>query len=130
VPDLRGRVPVGFDSGNGPGRMTNSASGGLSASALGNTGGEQAHTLTTNELASHTHANTLGDPGHSHGVPYDNAVGLGSGGQTTYDGGTRNVTNNTDAASTGITISNAAQGGGASHNTVPPGIILNYIIKT
>jgi len=52
IPDLRGRVPLGDGTGTG-----------LSTYALGNTGGEEAHTLTTPELAVHTHI----DSGHVHG---------------------------------------------------------------
>ena len=44
LPDLRGRVPMG--SGTGPG---------LSARTLGDSFGEQEHTLTVGELAAHVH---------------------------------------------------------------------------
>src|SRR5580658_34735 len=64
VPDLRGRFVAGFDSGNATGRLTGSTAQGVSASTLGNTGGEQAHTMTSGELVSHNHT----DSGHSHGA--------------------------------------------------------------
>src|SRR5262249_16681510 len=51
VPDLRSRVVVGV--GSGPG---------LSTYAEGDTGGEETHTLTTAEIASHAHV----DAGHTH----------------------------------------------------------------
>ena len=44
LPDLRGRIPVGK---NGSDTAFN---------ALGKTGGEKAHTLTTAEMASHSHS--------------------------------------------------------------------------
>jgi microcystin-dependent protein len=66
LPDLRGRAVYGFDSGNATGRLTASTSQGVSASTLGNTGGEQAHTLSTAELAAHNHAANVTDPGHGH----------------------------------------------------------------
>ena len=44
LPDLRGRVPMGF--GHGPG---------LSAHGLGSKGGEENVTLTTSQIPSHSH---------------------------------------------------------------------------
>lgn len=51
VPDLRGRVPLGVGTGSG-----------LSAYAMGDQIGEEAHQLITGELASHAHT----DSGHNH----------------------------------------------------------------
>ena len=65
-PDCRGRFLAGYDPSNGTARLTANEPGGLSATALANTGGEQAHTLATGELAAHSHGVT--DPGHGHGV--------------------------------------------------------------
>lgn len=50
VPDLKGRVPVGYDSGQ------------AEFDALGETGGAKTHTLTTAEMPSHTHSQNLGQP--------------------------------------------------------------------
>lgn len=48
LPDLRGRVPVGLG--------TNSFGGSpMPVVTLGQTGGEETHVLTTNEMVSHTH---------------------------------------------------------------------------
>lgn len=75
LPDMRGRTPVGYDASNATGRMTNSAGNGISASTVGNSGGEQAHILSGAELAIHNHGITdpshvhgLNDPSHSHSV--------------------------------------------------------------
>jgi microcystin-dependent protein len=57
VPDLRGRVTVAAD----PNQVNTTG-----ITAVGQTGGEQFHTLTVAEMPSHTHAVT--DPGHAHGV--------------------------------------------------------------
>jgi microcystin-dependent protein len=66
VPDSRGRCFFGWDPSNATGRLTASASGGLTAATLANNGGEQSHTLVTAELAAHAHG--VNDPGHNHGV--------------------------------------------------------------
>jgi microcystin-dependent protein len=58
LPDWRGRTPVGYDAGNATSRMTGDATGGIDASTVGNTGGEQAHAQTSTEMASHTHTAT------------------------------------------------------------------------
>lgn len=69
VPDLRGRTIVGKDDigGSGIGRVTIGLSG-IAGTVLGATGGTETVTLTTANLASHSHsgsASTVGD--HSHG---------------------------------------------------------------
>jgi microcystin-dependent protein len=132
VPDLRGRVPAGVDPGNGTGRLTASAGGGVSAAALANAGGEQAHTLSGGELPAHSHG--VNDPGHAHGPSgpfqaymgvYFSATGSSFAGGLGFNGDAMGATG---AATTGISIQNA--GGGASHNNTQPTVIVNYIIKT
>ena len=56
VPDERGRVSAGDDTmgAKAAGRLTNSATGGC-VGTIGDSGGEQAHTMTTLELVAHTH---------------------------------------------------------------------------
>jgi microcystin-dependent protein len=93
VPDLKGRVVAG---------MGGSLLSGTDAVA--DTGGAKEHTLTIDEIPSHTHEGTT-------------QSGLSSGtgsGRLTNDAG--NLT--------------GATGGGQAHNNVQPTIILNYIIKT
>jgi microcystin-dependent protein len=63
-PDLRGRTVFGFDSSNATGRLANSATGGLSASTLRNTGGEQSPTLVVGEIPVHNHS--VNDPTNFH----------------------------------------------------------------
>lgn len=105
LPNLQGRVPVGVSS----------------TYPLATVGGAATHTLTTNEIPSHTH--TINDPGHFHGQGgvAGGAVLVGVSGANKAD------QTNTLTATTGITINSA--GGGQPHNNMQPYIVLNYIIK-
>jgi len=120
VPDARGRVSAGYDSGNASGRLTASTGQGVSAAAVGNSGGEQAHAQQISEMPSHNH--TINDPGHSHSM--ENGTGSGGVG----GGGTNNPPAGTNSATTGITVNTT--GGGNAFNVVQPTIIFLKIIKT
>lgn len=130
LPDMTGRVAVMKE--NTATRLTSTYFGGNST-VLGATGGGESHLLTTAEIPSHTHANTLTDPGHTHGFN-PSARQFGSAGT---GGGllTIQVNNGNDGsfviapATTGITINNAAQGGGGAHAIVQPTIVCNYIMR-
>lgn len=75
----------------------------LTSRAMGDEGGEESHTIQTEEMASHT---------HSLSVAPDNAAGAGGGGAST-SGGTSGAT-----------------GGDTPHNNMPPFVTVSYIIKT
>ena len=154
VPDLRGRVIAGQDDmgGTSANRLTGLTAG-VDGDTLGGTGGAESHTLTTAQLASHSHANTasasttvsITDSGHTHTI---NGEGLVANVQDALNGDGQRVlesdlstsasTEATASATTGITatgsttvtMTNANTGGGEAHNNVQPTIILNYIIKT
>lgn len=83
VPDLQGRVPLGSGSG-----------GGLSSYAIGDTGGEESHTLLTSEMPSHVHSEITATPtvgAAITGVPVPSAVpGIGVTGSTGGDGAHEN----------------------------------------
>lgn len=98
LPDMRGRFSLAAGTGVG-----------LTNRTLGNTGGEEAHTLTVNEIPSHNHSYIRQD-----GV--QNITAVGGAGITAAD-------DPTIAATTGNT------GGGNPHNIMPPFLVLNYIIK-
>lgn len=68
VPDARGRTLFGHDPSNTTGRLNNAATGGISATLVGNVGGVQTHTQLATEIATHNHnvAITIHDPGHAH----------------------------------------------------------------
>lgn len=102
VPDMRGRVIVGDDSGvNATGRIT-------SNNTLGASGGEEKHQLTVNELASHSHqlrtragSSASGINGYQVPIttePFDQFYSFDAGGDQ-------------------------------PHNNMQPYLVLNYIIK-
>ena len=149
LPDLRGRLPMGAGTGTG----LNSSGTGLpsgtaqTARTRGQWLGEETHLLTTAELASHTHANTVsggstGNAGsHTHTFSKEVLTYVGSGGSR-YDPYPGSVWTGSPAA--GLTLStqadhshtftpsitNVAAGSGSRHDTIPPCVVLNYIIKT
>lgn len=104
LPDLRGRVGVGKSSDT-------------EFDTLGETGGEKTHTLTTQEIPSHTHTAGL--------------TGLNQVAQHTTQAGSYPANIIGDYAAnwnaTGLTINNT--GGGQAHNILQPYVVTNYIIK-
>jgi microcystin-dependent protein len=130
----------------------------MGAGTLGAVGGEAAHILVAAEMPTHahgvsdpTHAHGVYDPTHAHGAYQDAhnhsvsgvltspgagaAAGsgaiLGSAATSTAQPGVYVQAAGTgigiDAAATGIGIQNA--GGGAAHNTLPPYLQINFIIR-
>jgi microcystin-dependent protein len=99
---------------------------GASGATMGAVGGSESHTLTTAQLASHTHVNVLNDPGHTHTTDSSKLVGgTGVAGGTGFG----NTGAAVAAATTGVTITNVAAGSGSAHNNTQPTIICNYIIR-
>lgn len=115
LPDLRGRVIAGQDDmgGTSANRLTSPING----DTLGAAGGSESHTLTTNEMPSHTHTGNV-----------NLRTNWESGYSTLSPVGTGNARYDATGTSPPLTINNT--GGGAAHNNVQPTIILNYIIKT
>lgn len=109
VPDLRGRFPVGKDTGT--------------FATLGGKGGEEKHTLTVAEMPSHQHS---GNDRAWHDKQKRNGqqwfVGL------SHDRGSWM----SNAANDGLTnqdTETGTTGGNQPHNNLPPYISLNFIIK-
>jgi microcystin-dependent protein len=129
VPDYRGRASFGVDNmgGSAANRVTNSASG-IQGVTLGNAGGSQL-------LHQHVHANTLNDPTHQHGspdaldAPFAYVGGAGGGVPQPTGSTAWSQYDHTAAAATGMSITNANAGTGASQN-MPPAIMMNIMIKT
>jgi microcystin-dependent protein len=146
LPNMKGRVPVGFDSAQ------------TEFDALGEAGGAKTHTLTTAEMPSHTHTqnshnhtqdahgHSINDPSHSHGMqamgsnPSDNTGTNGyvlTGASADTQGGFRSIlgnftgvtVNGNTATNQATTATNQNTGGGGAHNNLQPYIVLNYIIK-
>lgn len=109
LPDLRGRGAIFRDNmgGSAAGRMTGSPTGSISGIVLGNSGGEEGHTLVKAETP-------LLDIDVKSDIPVGGADSVqGSSGDPT------------DSLSNYINA-----GGGNAHNNVQPAIILNAIIYT
>lgn len=114
VPDVKGRIPVGYDASIG------------GFNNYGQTGGEITHTLTAAEMPSHTHSQAS----HSHtigtrltGITGSNLVAPGS--STPTIAGTTQT--NADSGSANPAIGSAGSDG--AHNNLQPYIVLPYIIK-
>jgi microcystin-dependent protein len=123
LPDKTGRVSAMKET--AASRLTSAYFGGNSAN-LGAVGGSESHALTTTQMPSHTHANSLSDPGHSHVISNWNGGAGNAGGSP---GGFENPNQQTGTSVTGISINNAAAGGGGAHNNVQPTIVCNYVIR-
>lgn len=126
VPDLRGRVPMGFCS-ELP-YTPNFGSWNSGAIRLGTTGGAFTHQLTVDEMPAHNHP--LTDPGHNHDQMsrIENFNGVGTNWNTDRGGGSNNSrVGPLPLDTTGITID--AAGGSLGHNNTQPFVSLNFIIK-
>lgn len=133
LPDARGTVAAGRDNmgGTAASKLTTAGSG-VNGLKLNTVAGAQNITLDATQIPAHTHPNSLNDPGHTHSLQSGlyvfngGPVGLTGGAQP---GGTTANTS-TGSATTGITITNAANtGGGGAHANVQPTRIRNVIIK-
>jgi microcystin-dependent protein len=130
LPNKVERVSV-MKSGS-PGLLTPTYFGGNS-SVLGAIGGAESHTLTTAELAAHTHANSLSDPGHTHDLANSRVITAGNGGAVfvgiQLNNGYVPGDIPTISKTTGVTLTNSSAGLGSAHAIVQPTIVCNYIMR-
>lgn len=114
LPDVRGRVLIGESS----------------TLSVGDSGGSETHSLTADEVPSHSHGIT--DGGHSHDGVWRLSSGSGQPAHSSrvpaYSINYAVSTLSTKTATTGITLN--AAGSGAAHNNMQPSAVVNYIIKT
>lgn len=139
VPDHRGRTVAGLDNMGGvsANRLTGQP-GGVNGDVLGAAGGFETNTLTTAQLASHTHAvdppstNTSSNGAHSHDLGLTNVFGNGN--DALVGDGARSYTTSTqsDGAHTHTvnipSFSSGSAGSGSPHNNVQPTIVQTKII--
>ena len=104
-----------------------------SSTSCGATGGSDTVTLTTSELASHTHTAVVNDSGHVHSL-YKNNGGSGTGAIQTITGSAQPLhiipAPPVVSATTGITISNDSTGSGTAHENKPAFLEVLFIVKT
>lgn len=103
LPDLRGRTPVHVGQGV----------------TLGQSAGEEAHTLTVNEMPQHTHQAMANQSNSTSSKPTDNVWGPAPAGSNSYTA-TANAVMNANALSTA--------GGSQPHSNMQPSLVLNYCI--
>ena len=126
LPDLRKKIPIGYSSNeNG-------------YDNLGNSIGNETHSLTVAELAKHNHSGSTGNAGgHNHLMynkwnTYDSGDSSGNGFTSpgngwNQDGWSDNYTSNVGDHSHSVSIGNT--GDADPFSLVQPGVLMNYIIK-
>lgn len=118
LPDLRGGSPMGAGQGAS-----------LTNRTLGQSIGEKNHTLTTAEMASHSHGVT--DPGHTHALPVTRVSSITPPGTDyPYQGPSNTAypsTAPTESSQIGASVGNAGSGG--SHNNMHPYLTTRIVIK-
>lgn len=151
LPDLRGRVVIGKDDmgGSAANRVTNAVSG-VAGTTLGAAGGDQNAQLHGHGITDGGHGHGTTDPGHGHGITdpghvHTNVVtGANANAVGAASAVFQNSPQNTNSATTGISINGNTTGLTVSSNTtgitvnnsgtgasqnVQPSYVLNKIIK-
>ncbi|HEY6992987.1 MAG TPA: phage tail protein, partial [Xanthobacteraceae bacterium] len=113
LPDLSGRLLAcreGMDGAPAPGRITPAGSG-IDGTLLGATGGGETVTLAASQMPTHTHANALSDPGHTH--PVSGATGgVSNPHQHAFSGTTSGISGQHTHSAPGLASAGGFLGGG------------------
>lgn len=146
TPNMNGKFPVAYDS-SSPKTPTNQTSKSLNYGVVGNTGGENNHALSVNELAAHKHTvnnyagNSAYDGSHGHNISWSNGSPLMNNGnnEPDRDGGGRAALrgpstvlslsggNHRHSINHGHTMDNT--GGNVAHENRPPYVVMAFIMK-
>lgn len=133
VLDLRGRTDAGRDDmgGSAAGRLSTSYFG-TNGQTVGDVGGEESHTLTISELASHTHTGTTGIESAAHTHGFTAVVGTTSqfaaGGNPVGAASPTGSNTGSESANHTHSFTTNSKGSDGAHNNVQPTIITNKII--
>lgn len=114
VPDEMSRIRLPVDSSGSAARITTAICG-INGTTFGSAGGDQ-------RMQSHTHTNTLTDPGHSHSSVNGSLYATYAGAAGSIASGSGFPASQIATASTGVTITNTNVGTGSSQN-MPPAIV-------
>lgn len=129
LPDMRGRVPFGADA--GANRIT-TAGGGMDGATIGAVGGQQNRTLVTANLPPYTPAGTVTVNSITNHIKTGSFGGTDQAGFTVIGNTAGTTLSDSSAffASGSATFAGTPQGGTSTAvQTLPPGIVLNYLIK-
>jgi microcystin-dependent protein len=145
VPDMRGRVPAGFDSINGSAanRLTTDANGFGTPGNLGSVGGAEKVTLVVAHLPAHDHGGATGNDSADHTHTGGDLFDAATANSTSVRNDLANVSvvassgffiNNSGAGNTGGVNNNhthpiSSQGSSIGHANVQPTICVNYILR-
>ncbi len=114
LPDLRGRVPIGY---------VNIAAPGITFRGFATRLGEENHQLLIGEIPSHNH--TLHDGTHTHSYTVSAAIQQAQAGGGTWS----NVQQAATTSASGANISIDPVGGSGAHNIMQPFSVLYFIVK-
>jgi microcystin-dependent protein len=139
LPDLRGRFVAGLD--NMGGSSANRLNTAISSTTLGAVGGEQQHTLVGAEMPTHHHlvnfTSQSENTTHAHNTPIGvvTGVNLAGGGSFQVLLAASGTPTNFASAVEGnphnhiINGNTDDTGSSGAHNTVPPAMVVNYILR-
>lgn len=136
LPDLRGRLPLGAGTGVGLNASGTGAPSGTAQTArtAGQWGGEETHLLTSAEMPQHNHTGVTGymSANASHAHQNANVQGTSGGQYGLLDTGNAGSSGRPYVTSTNTDHYHTIPYDGSSsrHATMPPFVVLNFIIKT